>query len=236
MHRVLAAVLGALLLGPLAAHAGYLIVDEKGEQVLLSAGRLKMAPSSGGGLMLMLDVGRGRLWVADPGRRRYWEGSVDEYCDGVRRLAAVPSGDAGGAGRTPQVTVQPTADTATIAGLPTRKFRVLADGALYEELWLASDPALLRELIVARAPDTFGRMSGCLATAGRGQRVEATDEYRRLYSEGWPLKVVFHGGGGPAPGAAVARVERREIPDAEFTLPAGFAAVPLLEVFGRAAP
>ena len=70
MHRVLAAVLGALLLGPFAAHAGYLIVDEKGEQLLLSAGRLKMAPSSGGGLILMLDVGRGRLWVADPGRRR----------------------------------------------------------------------------------------------------------------------------------------------------------------------
>ena len=112
---------------------------------------------------------------------------------------------------------------------------MLADGALYEELWLASDPALLRELIVARAPDTFGRMSGCLATAGSGRRVEATDEYRRLYSEGWPLKVVFHGDGGAAPGAAVARVERREIPDAEFTLPAGFAAVPLLEVFGRAA-
>ena len=34
----------------------------------------------------------------------------------------------------------------------------------------------------------------------------------------------------------VVRVERREIPDTEFTLPAGFAAVPLLEVFGRAAP
>jgi hypothetical protein len=236
MHRVLAAVLGALLLGPLTAHAGYLIVDEKGEQVLLSAGRLKMAPSSGGGLMLMLDVGRGRLWVADPGRRRYWEGSVDEYCDAVRRLAAVPTPDAGGAGRTPQVTVQSTTETATIAGLPTRKFRVLADGALYEELWLASDPDLLHELIVARAPDTFGRMAGCLATAGSGRRVEATDEYRRLYSEGWPLKVVFHGDGGASPGAAVARVERREIPDAEFTLPSGFAAVSLPEVFGRAAP
>ena len=75
-------------------------------------------------------------------------------------------------------------DTETIAGLSTRKYRVLSDGTLYEELWIASDPALLRELIVARAPETFGRMSGCLGTAGGAQRVEATEAYRRLYSEG----------------------------------------------------
>jgi hypothetical protein len=240
MHRVFAAaVLSALLLGPLAAHAGYLIVDENGEQVLLSTGRLKMAPSSAGGLVLVLDVAQGRLWVADPGRRRYWEGTVDEYCDGVRGLAAPPKaarGDAGGAGRAPTVTIERTAETQTIAGLPTRKFRVLADGTLYEELWLASDAALLRELIVARAPDTFGRMSGCLATAGSGRRVETTDEYRRIYSEGWPLKAVFHGDGGPLAGPAVVRIESREIPDTEFKPPSGFAAVPLLEVFSRSAP
>jgi hypothetical protein len=240
MHRVLAALLGALLFGPLAAHAGFLIVDENGEQVLLSTGRLKMAPRSAGGLVLMLDVGRGRLWVADPGRRRYWEGTVDEYCEGVRGLAAASTPDAekssGGSSRTPQVTIERTPDTATIAGLPTRKVRVLADGTLYEELWLASDPALLGELIVARAPDTFGRMTGCLSTAGRGRGVEATEEFRRLYSEGWPLKVVFHGDGSAVPVTAVARLERRDIPEGEFTRPAGFAAVSLPEVFGRAAP
>src|SRR4029077_15096080 len=173
--------------GPLAAHAGFLIVDENGEQVLLSTGRLKMAPMSAGGLVLMLDVGRGRLWVADPGRRRYWEGTVDEYCEGVRGLAAASTPDAekssGGSSRTPQVTIERTPDTATIAGLPTRKVRVLADGTLYEALGLASAPALLGERIVPRAPDTFGRMTGCLSTAGRGRGVEATEEFRRLYSE-----------------------------------------------------
>jgi hypothetical protein len=265
MQRVFAALLCALLLGPLTAHAGYLIVDQNGEQVLLSTGRLKMAPKSAGGLVMVLDVGRGRLWVADPGQRRYWEGTVDEYCDGVRGLTALPmaeierlmadqlkdmppderertlqlmkraQGDAGGAGRVPKVSIQRTADTETIAGLPTRKYQVLADGALYEELWLASDPALLRELIVARAPETFGRMSACMATGDGGPRVEATDEYRRIYSEGWPLKAVFHGTGGPTPGTPVTRVERREIPEGEFALPGGFTAVPLLEVFGRAA-
>lgn len=233
MQRVLATALWALLLGPLTAHAGYLIVDQNGEQVLLSTGRLKMAPRSAGGLVMVLDVGRGRLWVADPGQKRYWEGTVDEYCEGLRGVSAMPQGDAG-AGHVPKVTIQRTSVTETIAGLPTRKYQVLADGTLYEELWLTSDPALLRELVVARAPETFGRMSGCLATAGAGSRVEATEEYRKLYSEGWPLKAVFHGPGGATPGTPVTRVEPHVIPEGELTRPAGFTAVPLLDVFGRA--
>src|SRR5262245_64596410 len=116
MQRVLAIVLGIVSLGPLAAHAGYLIADQNGEQVLLSTGRLKMAPRSAGGLVMVLDVGRGRLWVADPGQKRYWEGTVDEYCEGVRGLSAVPTADAA-SGRVPKVVVQPTSVTETVAGL-----------------------------------------------------------------------------------------------------------------------
>jgi hypothetical protein len=76
-------------------------------------------------------------------------------------------------------------------------------------------------------------MSGCLATAG-GSPVETTDEYRKIYSEGWPLKAIFYDAGGPTPGTPVTRVERREVPEGEFARPAGFTAVPLLDVFGRA--
>src|SRR5262250_2144509 len=90
MQRVLAIAVGLLLLGPLSADAGYLIADQNGEQVLLSTGRLKMAPRSAGGLVMVLDVGRGRVWVADPSQKRYWEGTVDEYCDGVRKLSTPP--------------------------------------------------------------------------------------------------------------------------------------------------
>src|SRR5262245_63049158 len=122
MQRVLAIVLGIVSLGPLAAHAGYLIADQNGEQVLLSTGRLKMAPKSAGGLVMVLDVGRGRVWIADPGQKRYWEGTVEEFCDGVRKLSAQGEGSA--AGRVPKVTVRKTSDMETVAGLATRKYQV----------------------------------------------------------------------------------------------------------------
>src|SRR6184192_8360 len=139
------------------------------------------------------------------------------------------------AGPPPQVTIERTNETARIAGLPARKYRVLSNGKPHEELWLTTDAALLRELDAGRAPETFGRMSACMVgMAGGGERPEASPEFRKLYAEGWPLKVVYLGEGGPAD-STVTKVEPRDIPETEFAPPTGYRAAPLTEVFGTRA-
>lgn len=207
---------------------------------------------------MMLDVGRARMWMADAGRRAYWEGPVEEYCQAVRgTMAAVdkqmaeamkdlppaqreqmlqmmkqmgrPTPDAAAA--PPRVTVERTGETQTIAGLTARKFRVLANGTLYEELWLTTDAALLRELDMGKAPDTFGRMFGCMV-GGSSDRVETTAEYRQVYAQGWPLKAVYHGGGGRAGRSVVTQVEQRNVAETDFAPPAGFRPAPLAEILG----
>jgi Domain of unknown function (DUF4412) len=251
-----------LLLTP-AVEAGWIIVDEGGQQTSLSRGRLKMAPKEAQGVSMVLDIGRARMWVADAGRRTYWEGTVEEYCQAMRTTMAGAMADmekqmaeamkdmppaqreqmqqamksmrggGGPSGPPPKVTIEKTNETEKIAGLSARKFRVLSNGKLYEEMWLTTDPALLRELEMTKAPETFGRMTGCMAAMAADPRPEASDEFRKLYAEGWPLKVVYHGetGGGPA-GTTVMKVEQRNIPEAEFTPPTGYKAAPLSEVFG----
>lgn len=216
-------------------------------------------------MAMSLDIGRARMWVADSTRRTFWEGTVEEYCQAMRTTMTGAMADMekqmaeamkdmppaqreqmqqmmknmrGGAPNAPapRVTVEKTSETERIAGLPARKFRVLSDGKLYEEMWLTTDPALLRELEMAKAPDTFGRMSGCMAGMAGGPRPESSDEFRKLYGEGWPLKVVYYGAGegGPGPaGTTVMKAEQRDIPEREFTPPAGFRAAPLTEVFGQ---
>jgi hypothetical protein len=254
-----ALVLGLLLLLPApAADAGWVIVDESGDQTLLSRGRLKIAPKKADGHSMVLDVGRARIWLAEAGRRAYWEGPVEEYCQTVRgTMAAVDKQMAeamkdlppaqreqmmqmmkqmgrstpGASGPPPRVTIERTGETETIAGLPARKYRVLANGRLYEELWLTTDAALLRELDLGRAPDTFGRMFACMVGGG-SERVEASAEYRQLYAQGWPLKAVYHGEGGGAGRSPVTRVEQRDIPEREFAPPAGFRPAPLSEMLG----
>jgi hypothetical protein len=253
------------LLPAAAAEAGWVITDQEGHQTSLSRGRLKMAPREAQGVSMALDIGRGRMWVADAGKKTYWEGTVEEYCQAMKSTMAGAMADmekqmaeamkdmppaqreqmqqmmknmrGGGPGApAPKVTIEKTNDVQTIAGLPARKFRVLSNGKLHEEIWLTTDPALVRELEMAKAPDTFGRMSGCMAGMAGGARPEASEEFRKLYGEGYPLKVVYYGAeaapGAPPAGMTVQKVEQRDIPDREFAPPAGFRAAPLNEVFG----
>jgi hypothetical protein len=297
VSRALVIVLAAVVLLPTVAAAGYRVVDQNGEQTLISSGRLKMVSKSGEGRgaddnAMVLDMNRARLWMADRTKRTYWEGTVEELCAGMRDLMNAAFAGVGqemqkqlaemekqmasmskeerdqmrqmqkmmeqmskgmaketpGAAPTPKkirrVTVERTGETATIAGLPTQKFRVLADGKLYEEHWLANDPALVRELNLERAPDTFGRMFACLfanakAAGGQtGDTIEDTAEYRRLFSQGWPLKVIsYHEDEGGAPGKGktttfVGTIERRDFPESEFRPPAGFRKTSFSEAFG----
>jgi hypothetical protein len=144
-----ALVFAAGLLTASAAQAGWLIVDDKGDQTLLSRGRLKMAPRQADGHSMVLDLTRARRWVADSGRRRYWDGTVEEYCQAVRSTMAAAEqqmaeqlthlppaqreqagqmlkqmgrgGATGPAGPPPRVTVERTGQTETIAALLTRQ-------------------------------------------------------------------------------------------------------------------
>jgi hypothetical protein len=268
LRRAAAAVLvlaGAVAATSAPAAAGYVFVDESGDQTLLATGRVKISPTSPDAPTFMLDMTRARLWMANPGRRTFWEGTVDEYCASVKSLAGGAMGGMGktldeqlkdlppaerariqalveGAGRPPaasgasagpvRVTVERTAHTETIAGWPTRKYRVLADGKLYEELWLTADTTIARELDAARVADTFGRMMGCMLGVQPADGIENTAEYRQLYMHGWPLKSVYYGGGGASGKSTVIKAERRDIAEREFAMPARYRRVPFADLFG----
>jgi hypothetical protein len=211
------------------AVGGFAFVDESGDQTLLAAGRVRIAPTSPDAPTFMLDMTRGRIWVANPGRRTVWEGSIDEYC------ANATSAGRPFAGAAPvRVTIERTAQTETIAGWPTRKYRVLADGRLHEELWLTSDASIARELDAVRVSDTFGRMMGCMLAAPATGGIESSAEYRQLYTHGWPLRSVYYGGGGASGKSSVIKAERRDIAEREFAAPTGYRRVPFAEVLGAA--
>ena len=124
-----------------------------------------------------------------------------------------------------------TEQTDTIAGWPTRKYRVLADGALHEELWLTADASVARELAAGRTAETLGRMMGCLLGAQPGTGVESSAEYRQLYAQGWPLRSVYYGRGGASGASTVIKAERLDIAEREFALPSGYRRAPFAEVF-----
>jgi hypothetical protein len=138
-----------------------------------------------------------------------------------------------GAAPAPRVTVERTAEQATIAGLPAKRYRVLTDGQPFQDLWLASDAGLLQEIHAGKASDAYARMSACQAgSAGPYAAVAESQEYRKLFGEGWPVRIVGYPTGTPQTLTEVVRVERRDVPESEFTPPAGFRKAPLMEVLG----
>jgi Domain of unknown function (DUF4412) len=132
----------------------------------------------------------------------------------------------------PKVTVERTAEQATIAGQAARKYRVLADGKPSLDVWLGTDAGLAQELGLARIPESYGRMAACLDSRPTGQVVFESPEYRQLYSQGWPLRIVSHEGGAAQPMVEIVRIERRDFSEAEFAPPAGYRKAPLPQVFG----
>lgn len=132
------------------------------------------------------------------------------------------------------VKVERTEETATIAGQPTRKYSVLVDGALYEEDWLTTDPALAKEFALDRASELMSRVSSC-ATASdpdpsHPKGIDEGKIYQKLYPQGWPLKTVAYAGGKSHTKAEITKVEKRDVPESEFKPPAGFRKAPLSEV------
>lgn len=119
----------------------------------------------------------------------------------------------------PRTTVERTDETATIAGQPTRKYRVLTDGELRSEFWVTTDPGIAHELALDRAAATMGRFRNCQPGArGTGKM----DEMEQVFSQGFPLKTVSYFGGKAVVGQEYTKVEQSDIADSEFAPPAGY--------------
>jgi hypothetical protein len=135
----------------------------------------------------------------------------------------------------PSVAVERTSEEASVGGQTARKFRVLANGQPAMDVWLGSPPGLVAELMLATTSERYGRLAACGAgTAGARQSAAVYDsaEFRGLYALGWPLRVVTYARGAPRTAIDVVRIEQRDVPDAEFSPPAGFRKAGLGAVFG----
>jgi len=132
------------------------------------------------------------------------------------------------------VKVERTDETATIAGQPTRKYRVLVDGDLYQENWLTTDPAFAKEFALDKASEVMSRVSACAESedtgSGKGKGVDEAEIYRKLYAQGWPLKAVAYKDGKARPKSETVKIEKRDIPESDFLPPKDYKKSSLGEV------
>ena len=97
----------------------------------------------------------------------------------------------------PTVTIEPTAEIATIAEQKATKIMVYADGKPYQEVWLAKGLTMQADLDLKRLRDLQAQLTqAIMANIPSSQSVEEDPAYTQLLEQGYPMKIVELGEGG----------------------------------------
>lgn len=144
----------------------------------------------------------------------------------------------GGSGQTPapdsaprkkvEVSVIKAGSGGKIVGHPTTKYRVMVDGVLQNEVWIANDLSPMKEmkkLDLDRIADSSDVMEQCMGDTDDGMGysdIYSSSDYKKLTERGWVMKeTAYFLGANPETISEVVRLEKRKIPASEFKIPAG---------------
>ncbi len=234
--------LGALLLLALAcpaapARAGLVVTEGQGENrsfTYIQANRLRYEDS---GQVTIFDLNQGTMILLQPGPKRYWSGTPEEFARQVKstvdaqldmELKALPDeerqalkDDARRQALEPPakvpVRVERTDQVDTVAGHPARKHRIYVEGQLLEEVWIAEDVDISREL----DPQKYAQLLLKTRSDDSGDW-EFDPQVRALRTRGLEMKSIRHAATGPEESAVVQKVEQTQIPDSTFQVPPGY--------------
>ena len=219
----------AVLLGAVVtAEAGWMMQEKEGDQTLISKGRLK---SSADNISWILDGPGNKVYFIDGNEKTYAVGTVEDYCGATAALVEQTMKNLPAEQRKSleqmmkkdneevrhTVTVVGAGDGGSVAGLKTLKYKVEVDGELYEEIWLATDGDLLNEFKSLKP--LLRKFSACASTFGTEFTPENAPEYLELMERGVEVKSIAYTDGSPEPVTDVVKLEKKDLPEAEFSVP-----------------
>lgn len=124
--------------------------------------------------------------------------------------------------------IKETSEKAEVAGYSARKYQVIVNGDLAEELWISDQIDVAGEIDLDKLYNLMDSMRGPMAE----QSYESSPEYRGLMKKGLRLKSVdytveYAGAHGEL--TEVRKAEKKAIPDSEFQIPEGYREVQFRE-------
>lgn len=259
----------------LPAYAGWVEVHKNGQKTFISHGKVKSVfrVEEGPEISYIIDTVSGQITMVNSDLKVYASGTPEDYCKGTKafgeeirdsvmsqltpeqrqmmeeQMGAMqnmkPAPQQNIINRAPEVSIVNKGSGGIIAGHKTEKYTVLADGELYEELWIASDISLKKEIQANRMGGMYKtekRMSKCMGSMDMGMKGMNTNdptdtpEYEKLIEEGWVLKAVMYMPGYFGEGnqsqtvTDIVKLEKRSIPDSEFKVPSGYRSLSVAEM------
>lgn len=219
-----------VLVAAQAAHAGYVQTEKDGGVTFISGGKVKSV-SAEDEEWTVIDLSKATLMVVNERERTVMTGTIDEFCQAMQGMFGAMAEFMGGASRfgmpmgqqqpgaVPAVKVVDAGAGGIIAGLRTRKYEIYQGDELVEELWVARQASLLKEL---GNSGSMARLSACTAGMAGEPSYEESPEYMAVLKNGWPLRLVTHEDGEAEVDTDVVKLEQRAVPDSEFAPPKGY--------------
>jgi len=217
------------------ADAGFVMVDQNGETMLISKGRIK---NSSEGIVWILNGISDEMIFIDDEQKTYSHGTTDEYCNSLSAMfeqimKGVPEEQRMmmTKGKKPfgqDVSIVKSGDGGTIAGYKTVKYKVLVNGELFKEIWLTLDSSLMKEY--KPLIPLLKKFNSCTNRMEMASSPENTPEYQKLWEAGFELKSVKYEGGNPEYETDVVKLEKKTIPESEFKTPLGYKKISFSEM------
>jgi len=239
--RIFALAIAVIVVAASGAHAGWVLSEEDGQETVISKGKMKSIWENGA---VIFDGEANTVHFIDDSRKMIASGTVDEICDGINEmvesmLESVPAEQREmmkkmmGDGKMPTVEIVEKGDGEKIAGFATKRYNVMADGELYEELWLANDKALMADCeAVMKMLGEFTSCTESISSMGSAPSAEASPEYTKIFGMGMIVKSVGHHEDETGNPDGISEIAKKDIPDATFELPNGYKAASFAEIFG----
>ncbi len=248
----------ALLVGvmgsaPLAAQAGWISewrnIPATGSEQLstmkIEDGRVRVAQPE---TITLMDYKKGQFTLLNPISQYFWSGTVDQYVEEMsknrnqamakrmrledKRDFKPPEVDVESL---PAITIKPTGEKQTIAGHETAKYEVRSNAEPFQEIWVAEDLDLSKDLDLNRFLAYQQKLAGAMLgkSAPAYNALYRSEDYRKLLDKHFALKVITYHIAGSFERTAI-EIREEAVPASEFKIPDHYRRVRLSDVFPAA--
>ncbi|NOY38635.1 MAG: DUF4412 domain-containing protein [Chlorobi bacterium] len=191
----------------------------------------KMRMDMGDMVSIIINTGNNTMtWISHPSKK-YWSGTAQEFKKQqkamIREMTGMDPDKVGSNAEEKSFHLQiEKIESGDILGFKVDHFKVSESGNLKEELWIAPDVTVTKEVDWKKLTGMLEVMSGDLE-----KDYSSTSEYESLMMSGYPLKTIEYADGEAMVNGEAESVEKKNLPASMFALPGGYDQVTILSEF-----
>lgn len=194
---------------------------------------------------IIFDMKKNQVILVFPEKKIYWEGSPKKYAETLEKIIrdridemaksilpekrelytqqmnaiafGVPDSSV------PSVDIRKIPKQHEISGYPAKKYQILVDSHLKEDIWISSEIDLTEYIDL----DEFNSMSDALSSIEQGISYQTNSQYRELLKTGYRMKMIEYDLTLGNPTTTVTKIYQKKLSKAFFSVPKSFKKVTL---------